>query len=80
MAREKSSAGYADAHPSTRERHRCEVCGVSSYEKSLVGLRNDRRKDGPRFCVPHHPESMAASVGPASLVVATAEPSLSGHV
>ena len=78
MAREKSSAGYANAHPPAREGRRCEVCVVSSYEKSLVGLRNDRRKDGPRFCLPHHPESMAASVGPASLVGAAAE--LSGHV
>ena len=77
MAREKSSAS---AHPSTREGSRCEVCGVSSHEITLVGLRNDRSKYGPRFCLPHHPESMAASVGPASLVVATAEPSLSGHV
>jgi hypothetical protein len=78
MAQSKSSAGYANAHPPAREGRHCEVCGVSSYEKTLVGIRNDRRKDGPRFCVPHHPESMTASVGPASLVGAAAE--LSGHV
>jgi hypothetical protein len=35
MAQSKSSA-YA--HPPTRrEGRRCEVCGVSSHEKSLVG-------------------------------------------
>jgi hypothetical protein len=59
MAREKSSAS---AHTSTGEGSRCEVCGVSSHEKALVGLKNDRSKDGPRFCLPHHPESMAGSV------------------
>jgi hypothetical protein len=58
MAREKSSAF---AHPPTRRSRRCEVCGASSHEKTLVGLRNDRRKDSPRFCLPHHPESMAGS-------------------
>jgi hypothetical protein len=58
MAREKSSAS---AHPPTRQSPRCEVCGVSSHEKTLVGLKNDRRKDGLRYCLPHHPESMAGS-------------------
>jgi hypothetical protein len=59
MAREKSSAS---THPSTRKSSRCEVCGVSSHERTLVGLRNDRSKDGPRFCLPHHPDSLAGSV------------------
>jgi hypothetical protein len=64
MAREKSSAGSANAHPAklTRGGRRCEVCGVSSNEKTLVGLRNDRRRNGPRFCLAHHPDSMAGSV------------------
>jgi hypothetical protein len=50
------------AHPPTREARRCEVCGVSSHEKTLVGLRNDRRRNGPRFCLSHHPDSLAGSV------------------
>jgi hypothetical protein len=40
----------------------CEVCGVSSYEKTLIGLRNDRRRNGPRYCLPHHPDSLATVV------------------
>ena len=68
----------APAHPSTCKSSRCEVCGVSSHEKALVVLKNDRRKVGPRFCLPHHPESMAgtdntATSGPAELLLA-------GHV
>jgi hypothetical protein len=59
MAQEKSSAS---AHRPTPESRRCEVCGASSHEKTLVGLRNDRSKDGPRFCLPHHPDSLAGSV------------------
>ena len=65
MARVKSSAS---AHKSTGEGSRCEVCGVSSHEKALVGLRNDRRRGGPRFCLAHHPDSMATFVQSASLV------------
>jgi hypothetical protein len=75
MARVKSSAS---AHTPTPEGRRCEVCGVSSHERTLVGLRNDRRNDGPRFCLPHHPESMAGAVSPGSLAAAAVE--LSGHV
>jgi hypothetical protein len=78
MAREKSSAGYANAHPPAREGCHCEVCGVSSHEKTLVGLKNDRRRSGPRFCLPHHPESMAGDLGSGSFAVAGVE--LSGHV
>jgi hypothetical protein len=37
----------------------CEVCGVSSHKKTLVGLRNDRRRGGPKYCLSHHPESMS---------------------
>ncbi len=37
----------------------CEVCGVGSHEKTLVGIKNDRRRGGPRWCLPHHPESMS---------------------
>jgi hypothetical protein len=56
MANTDSSA---PAHPvETKKGTRCEVCGVSSYAKTLVGLRNDRRRNGPRFCLPHHPDSM----------------------
>jgi hypothetical protein len=56
MARVESSAS---AQAPTRGGSRCEVCGVSSHEKTLVGLKNDRSKAGPRFCLPHHPDSMA---------------------
>ena len=52
---------YAAAIGNAARRRRgstCQVCGVSSYEKTLVGLRNDRRRNGPRFCLPHHPDSM----------------------
>jgi hypothetical protein len=56
MAQSKCSAS---APPPTREARCCEVCGVSSHEKTLVGLKNDRRRGGPRFCLPHHPDSMA---------------------
>ena len=68
MARMKSSADSADAHPSSGEGRHCEVCGVSSHEKALVGLRNDRRRNGPRFCLAHHPDSMAGSVQSFSLM------------
>jgi hypothetical protein len=63
----KSSASSATP---TRETRCCAVCGVSSHEKSLVGLRNDRRSNGPRFCLPHHPDSMAGSVGSFAFVAA----------
>jgi hypothetical protein len=43
-----------DASP--RQPSRCEVCGCSSQEKALVGLKNDRRRNGPRWCVAHHPD------------------------
>jgi hypothetical protein len=46
-----------------RVHSRCEVCGVGSDEKTLLGIRNDRRRDGPRYCLPHNPESMSLSVG-----------------
>ncbi len=58
----------ASAHSPTRGGSRCEVCGVSSHEKTLVGLRNDRRPNGPRFCLPHHPDSLAGSVRSVALV------------
>jgi predicted nucleic acid-binding Zn finger protein len=41
---------------------RCEVCGATSSEKTLVGIRNDHRRGGPRYCLPHHPESMSQGV------------------
>jgi hypothetical protein len=56
------------AHPSIREGSHCEVCGVSSHEKTLVGLKNDRRRKGPRFCLPHHPDSLAGSVQASAFV------------
>jgi hypothetical protein len=46
----------------TKNGTRCEVCGVSSHETTLAGLRGDRSKDGPRFCLPHHPDSLGGSV------------------
>jgi hypothetical protein len=33
-----------------RVRFRCEVCAVGSDEKTLVGIRNDHRRGGPRYC------------------------------
>jgi len=65
MARVKSSASDQQF---PRKISRCEVCGVSSYEKALVGLRNDRSRNGPRFCLAHHPDSMAGSVQSFSLM------------
>jgi hypothetical protein len=46
---------------------RCEVCSTPSSEKALVGIRNDHRRGGPRYCLPHHPENMSLSVGNAVL-------------
>ncbi len=37
---------------------KCEVCGVGSHEKTLIGMRGDRQRDGRRWCLPHHPESL----------------------
>jgi hypothetical protein len=37
----------------------CEVCGVSSHEKTLIGLRGDWERGGKRWCLAHHPESRA---------------------
>jgi hypothetical protein len=67
----KSSASAHDS-PSAPEMKsgRCEACGVSSQVKTLVGLKNDRRRNGPRFCLPHHPDSMAGCVRSGSLVEA----------
>jgi hypothetical protein len=42
-----------------RANSKCEVCGVGSDEKSLMGLRNDHSKGGPKYCLPHYPESMS---------------------
>jgi len=36
----------------------CEACGVPSSEVTLIGLKNDRRREGPRYCLPHHPDSL----------------------
>jgi predicted nucleic acid-binding Zn finger protein len=36
----------------------CAVCGASSRDKTLLGLRNDYSHSGVRYCLPHHPESM----------------------
>jgi hypothetical protein len=71
MATTKSSASAQDSPPAPQTGPgRCEVCGVSSQVKTLVGLKNDRRRNGPRFCLPHHPDSMARSVRSGSLVEA----------
>jgi hypothetical protein len=64
---DKKSVAHS-AHPPTRETRRCEVCGVSSHEKTLVGLRNDRRRNGPCFCLTHHPDSLARLVQANALV------------
>ena len=53
-----------------RARSRCEQCGVSSEEKTLLGGRNDRSRTGRRYCLPHHPESMAGNLSLASLPTA----------
>jgi hypothetical protein len=45
----------------------CKVCGVGSHEKTLVGIKNDHHRGGPRYCLPHHPESMTLGVGNAVL-------------
>jgi hypothetical protein len=37
-----------------RVHSRCEVYGAGSSEKALVGIRNDHRRHGPRYCLPHH--------------------------
>jgi hypothetical protein len=66
---DEKSVAHA-AHPPTRKGSRCEVCGVSSHEKPLLGLRNDYRPNGPRFCLTHHPNSMAGSVQAFALVEA----------
>jgi hypothetical protein len=57
MAQGKFTASGAKLGQGTN----CKVCGVSSHQKTLVGLRNDRRKDGPRFCLPHHPDSFVGA-------------------
>jgi len=44
-----------------REVRRCEVCGVPATERTLIGLKNDRRRHGPRWCLAHHPSSMNAT-------------------
>jgi hypothetical protein len=36
----------------------CEVCGVAASKVTLIGLKNDRRREGPRYCLPHHPDSI----------------------
>jgi hypothetical protein len=41
----------------------CQTCGVSSSEKALLGLRNDHDRHGPRYCLVHHPESLAGTLG-----------------
>jgi hypothetical protein len=46
-----------------RVHSRCEVYGAGSSEKALVGIRNDHRRHGPRYCLPHHPENRNPSVG-----------------
>jgi hypothetical protein len=40
-----------------RRVRRCEACGAPATEKTLVGLEGDRRREGPRWCLPHHPAS-----------------------
>jgi len=74
MAQDQSSAPCADSttphHEPTTPCGRCAVCGVSSSVKTLVGLKNDRRRNGPKFCLPHHPDSMAGSLRSGSLVEA----------
>jgi len=40
-----------------RSVQRCEVCGILATEVTLIGLKNDRRRGGPRWCLAHHPAS-----------------------
>ncbi len=37
------------------EPRRCGECGVSADERVLVGLKNDRRRNGLRYCIRCHP-------------------------
>ena len=43
-------------HGASRQPSKCAWCGVSSHERALVGTRNDRRREQPRWCVRCHPE------------------------
>lgn len=54
-----SGPKQGDASPQART---CAECGVSSHERSLVGLKNDRRSDGPRWCVRCHPRFVGNEV------------------
>jgi hypothetical protein len=59
----KHIVAVALLYASRRRRYsKCEVCGVPSSEKTLMGIHNDRSRHGPRYCVPHHPESMNSLV------------------
>jgi len=51
-----------------RVHSRCEVCGVGSHEKTLVGIRNDHRRGGLMYCLPHHPESLAGTLADLTVV------------
>lgn len=59
----KHLTAVALMHAARRRVHStCPVCGVSSRERTLVGRRGDRRRDGQRWCLPHHPGSIAATL------------------
>jgi hypothetical protein len=47
-----------DVTPEVRPVRTCEVCGIPATEVTLIGLKNDRRREGPRYCLPHHPDSL----------------------
>jgi len=51
-----------------RVHSRCEVGGVGSHEKTLVGIRNDHRRGGLMYCLPHHPESLAGTLADLTVV------------
>jgi hypothetical protein len=46
-AEEKASA-------EVRSVRTCEVCGAVATERTLIGLKNDRRRNGPRWCLARH--------------------------
>jgi hypothetical protein len=59
MSSKRQSSAFAQ--PATKEKRRiraCEVCGVSATAVTLAGLKNDRRREGPRYCLRHHPDSL----------------------
>jgi hypothetical protein len=45
-----------DVSAEVRSVRTCAVCGFAATEVTLIGLKNDRRRQGLRYCLPHHPD------------------------